>query len=62
MGDLNTTHVKSSIVDSVIATIESHFEKMTVTRGKKCTHARIEIEFIGNMKVNFFRKIIYWIV
>ena len=54
MDDLKISHVKSSIVDSVIVTIESHFGQMTVTRGKKHMYVEIEIDFIGDRKVTLF--------
>ena len=54
--DLKISHVRSSIIDSGITTIESNFVKMTVTGGKKHVHVRIEIEFIGNRKVKLVPK------
>ena len=56
VNDLKISHVKSSVVDSVIVTIESYFEKITVTIGKKHTYVGIEIEFIGDMNVTLFQK------
>ena len=43
--DTKISHVSSSVVDSVISSIENKFGKMTVTRGSKHTFVGIDIEF-----------------
>ena len=54
--DLKISHVRRTVVDNVISTIEKKYGKMTVTRGKKHTYVGIDIEFIDNGKVSIHQK------
>ena len=46
--DFKISHARRTVVDNVISTIERHYDKMVVTRGRKHTYVGIDIEFIGN--------------
>ena len=46
--DFKISHARRTVVDNVISTIERHYDKMAVTRGRKHSYVGIDIEFIGN--------------
>ena len=49
--DLKISHVRDEVIDDVIEMIESHFGKMTVTRGLKHSYLGMDIEFNGKGEV-----------
>jgi hypothetical protein len=49
--DLKISHMKRSVVESIIRAIEDRYGKMTVTHGKKHTYIGMDIEFDKNNKV-----------
>jgi Reverse transcriptase (RNA-dependent DNA polymerase) len=46
--DTKISHAKSSVVDNVIAMLESHFGKMTVSRGAKHEFLGMHLHFLGD--------------
>ena len=45
VNDLKFSHVQCAVVDEVIELVESHFGKMTVTRGNKHSYVGVDFEF-----------------
>ena len=48
MDDLKISHVKRSVVEDIIATIERSYGKMVVTHGKKHTYVGMDITFCND--------------
>ena len=49
--DNKISHLDSKVVDDVLNKIERRFGKLTITRGKQHTFLGMDIDFIGNAKV-----------
>lgn len=55
--DLKISHVHSAVVGRIIAMVELHYGKMTVTRDKKHVYVGMDIDFIGDGKVTLHQKV-----
>jgi len=53
------SHVDSSVVDSVIAMVESHFPGLVVERGKRLNFLGMEIDFFEKSQIQIGDRAVY---